>query len=119
MRKFILMLVAAFVLGAAQFASAEDSKEAVAVFNLSPKMTCQNCENKVKTNIRFEKGVSDIQTNLKAQTVTIKYNPAKTNTEALVAAFKKIGYTATEVDHKANCPTAQTQGCQGCPHHKK
>lgn len=48
-------------------------------------------------NIRFEKGVNEITPDLKAQKVTVTYDPAKTNKEKLVEAFKKIGYKATAV----------------------
>lgn len=68
---------------------------ATVVLSVEPQMTCQNCENKIKTNIRFEKGVSAIATDIASQTIKITYDPAKTNPEKLVGAFKKIGYTAT------------------------
>ncbi len=72
------------------------SEPEVAVYTLSPKMTCANCENKIKTNLRFEKGVKEIRTDLKSQTVTVKYDAEKTDKQKITAAFKKIGYTATE-----------------------
>lgn len=97
MKKFTLILALAAMLGtAAVSAQTPQPKELTVVFTVSPKMTCQNCENKIKTNMRFEKGVNDITTSVKDQTVTIKYNPKKTDTAKLTAAFKKIGYTATE-----------------------
>lgn len=68
---------------------------AVAIFTVQPKMTCANCENKIKSNLRFEKGVKEIVTSLKNQTITIKYDPSRTDSESLIKAFKKIGYTAT------------------------
>lgn len=64
-------------------------------FAVSPQMTCSNCEKKIKSNLRFEKGVKSIETSLKDKKVTVTYNPGKTSPEALTAAFKKIGYTAT------------------------
>ena len=88
---FLMMLVA---VPACMWA--KDNNKATAVFTVSPKMTCQNCENKIKSNLRFEKGVSSIVTNLKEQTVTITYNPAKVSPERLTEAFKKIGYDATQ-----------------------
>lgn len=88
---FLMMLVAV-----PAFMSAKDNNKATVVFTVSPKMTCQNCENKIKSNLRFEKGVSSIVTNLKEQTVTITYNPAKVSPERLTEAFKKIGYAATQ-----------------------
>ena len=58
----------------------------------TPKMTCQNCEKKIKTNIRFVKGTTKIETNLKTQEITITYDAEKANLESYKAGFKKIGY---------------------------
>lgn len=60
-------------------------------------MECGNCENKVKNNIKFEKGVKEFSTDLKTRTVTIVYDAAKTNVEKLQAGFKKFKYEAVEV----------------------
>ena len=62
----------------------------------SPQMHCENCENKIKQNMRFEKGVKKVETNLKTQHVTITYDPNKNTVEGLQAGMKKIGY-ATQV----------------------
>lgn len=100
MKKTCLLIALSALLGtAAANAQTAEPKELTAVFTVSPKMTCQNCENKIKTNLRFEKGVNDIATSIKTQTVTIKYNPKKTDTVKLVAAFKKIGYTAVNTEN--------------------
>ena len=86
--------------------------KATAYFTVTPGMTCQNCENKIKTNLRYEKGVKEIATSLSDQLVTVTYDPAKTSPETLAAAFKKIGYTATATTPvpKAGCNKAQ--GCK-------
>lgn len=65
------------------------------VLKTSPEMHCANCEKKIKGNIRFEKGIKDIVTDLKEKTVTIKYDADKTTVEDIVAGFAKIGYKAT------------------------
>ena len=59
----------------------------------TPEMHCQNCEKKIKENIRFEAGVKEIETNLEKQLVVITYDPAKTDSKKLTEAFAKIGYT--------------------------
>lgn len=65
----------------------------IIVFKVS-KMHCENCERKVKSNIRFEKGVKDLSTELKTKTVTITYDAEKTNMKNLQAGFKKFDYEA-------------------------
>lgn len=66
------------------------------VFNTTPEMHCNNCENRIKSGLKFEKGVKDIRTDLEAKTVTIEYDADKTTPETLVKAFSKIDYEATE-----------------------
>lgn len=52
------------------------------VLTTQPEMHCQNCEKKIKNNIRFEKGIKTIKTNLEKKTVTIEYDADKTNVRA-------------------------------------
>ena len=67
------------------------------VLKTQPEMHCANCEKKIKENIRFEKGVKSIKTNLDNKTVTIEYDADKTNVSNIIKGFKKIKYEATEV----------------------
>lgn len=76
-------------------ASAKDVK--TVVFTTNPIMHCESCENKIKGNLRFEKGVKEIETNVEEQRVTVKYDSGKTNVEKLQKAFSKFGYEATVV----------------------
>ena len=71
-----------------------------AVFTTNPEMHCEGCENKIKGNLRFEKGVKNIITDLKTKTVTIEYDADKTNVQNIIGGFKKIKYEATEVKEK-------------------
>jgi len=75
----------------AMVALAKDIK--TVVFTTNPEMHCENCEKKIKGNLRFEKGIKSIVTDLKTKTVTIEYD--------IVKGFKKIKYDATEVKKKA------------------
>lgn len=67
------------------------------VVTTQPQMHCENCEKKIKGNLRFEKGITKIQTDLKKQRVTISYDADKTTPAALIQSFDKFGYKATEV----------------------
>ena len=91
MRARIFMLVAVLCFGLS--AMAKDIK--TVVFTTNPEMHCANCENKIKGSLRFEKGVKDIVTDLKAKTVTVKYDADKTTVDNLVKGFAKINYKAT------------------------
>ena len=64
----------------------------VLVMTPTPQMHCENCENKIKKNLRFETGVVKIETSVKEQTVTVTYDASKTTKENIQSAMKKIGY---------------------------
>ena len=68
-----------------------------AIFTTNPEMHCESCENKIKGNLRFEKGIKSIKTDLKSKTVTIQYDADKTNVQNIINGFKKIKYEAKEV----------------------
>ena len=67
------------------------------VLTTTPEMHCTGCEKKIKDNIRFEKGVKSIKTNLEDKTVTIEYDADKTTVEDIIKGFEKIKYEAREV----------------------
>ena len=67
------------------------------VFTTNPEMHCENCEKKIKGNLRFEKGIKSIKTDLDSKTVTIEYDADKTTVEKIIEGFKKIRYEAIEV----------------------
>lgn len=108
-------------------ACAKNGKELkTVVFTTLPVMHCENCENKIKGNLRFEKGVKEIETNVDRQRVIVKYDPQKTSEAKLQNAFKKFGYQATVVttDKTENhcdaatkdeaCEKGSTNGCGSC-----
>ena len=77
-------------------AYAKDIQELVVT--TTPKMSCQNCENKIKGNLRFEKGIKKIETNLKDQRVTIEYDADKTTPAQIEEGFHKIGYNVEVIN---------------------
>lgn len=76
------------------------AKNDTIVVTPTPQMHCQNCENKIKKNIRFVKGTKKIDTSVPDQTVRIVFDPSKSSYEDFVAAFKKIGYEIKKADKK-------------------
>ena len=84
------------------------------VLNTAPEMHCSSCENKIKSNIRFEKGVKDIVTNLADKTVTVTYDADKTNVDKIIEGFKKIDYVATIATPKAEGAPQAEQKKGGC-----
>ena len=95
MKKFILMMALAI---ASVSASAQRTKSADTLqVTTTPQMHCANCEKKIKSSIRFVKGVKKIETSVSGQTVTIVYEPSKSGYEDFVKAFQKIGYKIEKV----------------------
>lgn len=71
--------------------------KSTAVFTLDHQMS-NACKLKINTNLRYEKGVQKINVSLPDNTITIIYNPEKTDEEKLIEAFKKIGFNAMLLD---------------------
>lgn len=92
MKKF--MLISAMML-TALVGMAKDIK--TVVVTTLPQMHCENCENKIKGNLRFEKGVKQIECNIQEQRVVITYDADKTNVDKIIQSFGKFGYKAAEV----------------------
>lgn len=107
MKKIILMSVLA-LLGTSAFA--KDIK--TVVVTTTPQMHCENCEKKIKSNIRFERGVKAIETSIPNQTVTIKYDADKITVEKLLKGFTKFGYKARVVKPGEKVKINEGEECQ-------
>lgn len=84
-------LLTAFMLMLAGNSFAQTAIDTLVV-TTQPQMHCQNCEKKIKSNIRFVKGTKIIATSVDDQKVTIVYDGRKAKYNDYVEAFKKIGY---------------------------
>ena len=102
MKKVQIILAVMFLFGI-NTVSAQDrrvnNREEQVVFLVS--MDCQNCEQKIKKNIPYERGVRDLTTNLEKQLVTIKYRTNRTNKDRLKKSIEKLGFTCEEVKEQA------------------
>ncbi|MGL4956302.1 MAG: heavy-metal-associated domain-containing protein [Bacteroidales bacterium] len=105
MKHIKAVLFATLFLVSCAYLYAEKLKENEAVITLqSSKIDCHSCKAKIEKNIPFEKGVSDLNVDIKLKTVTIKYRTDKTTIEALQKSLEKIGYptevvSATGITH--------------------
>ena len=61
---------------------------------------CEKCGLKVQENIGFEKGVKDLKVDVPGKTITVVFNPSKTDTLKLKNAINKLGYEAEVIDYK-------------------
>ena len=81
-----------------------DKKATKAEVTFLVSMTCESCQNRIESNIPYEKGVTDLQVDLPNKLVTIEYRKDKTTADKLKAAIKKMGFTAVPFK-KANKET--------------
>ena len=84
------------------------------VLTTTPRMHCDGCEKKIKGNLRFEKGVRKIETNIAEQTVTIEYDADKTSVENIIEAFRKCGYEARPLSGQHDSCKDGDSGKQEC-----
>jgi copper chaperone CopZ len=102
MKKILaIMICAMFTIGLASAQEAKKKSNAVTTRFFVESMECEHCVDKIKKNLSFEKGVTDLKCDLKTQTVEVTYRSDKTNEENLLAAFKKIDKPAVVVKDKA------------------
>ncbi len=95
--KRLMSIFAMLMISVAIFAKGEIK---TVVYTTKPQMHCAGCENKIKGNLKYIKGVKSIETNVEKQTVTIKYDSSKTTPEKIVAGFGKIGYEVKDITPK-------------------
>lgn len=102
MKKSIIIIAAAIAFAAAPSmalaadttASVEQKKKTKEIkdVNFNVYLHCEDCIEKVNENIAFEKGVKGLEISFEDQTVSIKYDAAKTSETVLKAAIEKLGY---------------------------
>lgn len=98
MKAKFLMTLAVLFMGTATM-NATDLR--TVIFKVA-QMVCENCEKKVKENIRCEKGLKKLSTDLDAKTVTVTYDADKTSAEELKESFKKFNYEAEIVSDNSS-----------------
>ena len=101
------VLILSTMMLTAVVAIAKDIK--TVVVTTQPQMHCSGCEDKIKGNLRFEKGVKQIECSIEEQRVTITYDADKTSSEKIIQSFGKFGYKATEVKNEKKAETKKAQ----------
>ena len=74
-------------------------------------MGCENCEKKVKNNMRFEKGVKELSTELKNKTVSITYDAEKT--DVMKQAWLKYSSKQAFLKRQKACMKKALSGIEG------
>lgn len=101
MKKIILMcLVALFSVGIANAQQPKKGEKKSITVEFVTDIDCAGCAKKVTNTIPYEKGVKDVKVDVPTKTVTVTFDPAKTNEQALTKAFEKIKIKVTETKKK-------------------
>ena len=96
MKKIItLCLVALFSLGLANAQEPQKNEKKTVTTEFITDIDCAGCAKKVDNTIPYERGVKEVKVDADTKTVTVTYDPAKTNDEALVKALAKIKIKAS------------------------
>ncbi len=102
--------ILALAMGIITFSGMAKTIKTVAL-TTTPQMHCQNCENKIKGNLRFEKGVKKIETDIDKQTVTVTYDADKTSVDKIIEGFTRFGYTARQLKPGETVATDSDEEC--------
>lgn len=77
--------------------TAQEKNKKTETVKFSTSIDCENCVNKIMTNLPFEKGIKDVQCDLETKEVVVTYQKNKNNPEDIKKAIEKLGYTAKEL----------------------
>lgn len=93
--KFIfLIIIMAFSSG--MYAQEPEPREKE--IKIQTSAVCGMCEERIESNMAFEKGVKSVELDDKTKVVTIKYKTKKTDPEKLREAISELGYDADDVE---------------------
>ncbi|MEA1876248.1 MAG: heavy metal-associated domain-containing protein [Bacteroidota bacterium] len=97
MKRFIALLAFSLALFSSNFSTmAQEKKEKkekkIETLTCWVSMDCDGCVAKIKKNIAYEKGVKDLNIDLKTKLVTVKYRKDKTSPEKLEKAIRDLGF---------------------------
>lgn len=96
----------------------EKSNDKYSYTVLEVDMNCNACEEKVKTQLAYTKGVKEVKTDHVKNEVAVKYLNKKCSDKELIASLSKIDYKASvkqmgATKAKTPCSSQQKKACGG------
>lgn len=122
MKKVIVTTFCFCLFLASAFAQTTDSKAATATQTETATLVvkteiycshcdkCGSCKPRVENAVKMKKGVKSVAMNSTDKTITVVYNPTKTDPAAIRQAIAETGYDADEV----KATKAGYEGLDGC-----
>jgi len=95
-KTFFLIFISFVAIASTNPLMAQSSKKKkTETVKISASMHCQDCADKIESELNFEPGIKKIVADYKINTVTIEFFPKKTNPDKIVEKIKSLGYSAT------------------------
>lgn len=94
MKKIIMLCLMAVIGFGISDAMAQKKQVQLKTTVFQTDVDCETCAKKVDNSIPYQKGVKEVKVDVSTQQVTVTYDTAKTNDEALLKAFKKVRVNA-------------------------
>jgi len=119
MKKVILLALMAIVSVSAAFAQKSNNTEAMVMIQTNASKNCASCATRFEQNVPFFKGVKSYTYDKATAKLSIKYDPNKTNPDALRKEISKMGYNADNVAADAAARDKLPACCRGegsCSH---
>lgn len=90
MKKLLLIVAILLVSGSAMAQKSGKKQKAITNTVFVTDVDCESCAKKIYEYIPFVRGVKDANVNVAERTVTVTYDAAKTNVEALTKEFDYV-----------------------------
>jgi len=81
---------------------AQEKDKNVQTVKYTTSIHCEDCVNKIMTNLPREKGIKDVKCDVKTKEVTVSYNKEKNNPVEIQKTIEKLGFTAKVVKEGEN-----------------
>lgn len=91
----IVMMLGMTMVSQAQSQDAEPKEKEI---KIQTSAICGMCEDRIESNMAYEKGVKSVELDDETKIVTITYKTAKTDPDKLRKAISKLGYDADDVE---------------------
>jgi copper chaperone CopZ len=108
MKNFMFLVMLLFVSCSISFASVNTTSNSkngevapppkVETVKIKTSIVCDMCESKIKKALSTVKGVKTVEVNVDSKEVTVGFNPAKTNADAIRKSISMAGYDADAVE---------------------
>lgn len=89
-----IMMMAIFIINPA---TAQEKKKNYEEVQIQTSAICGMCEERIESNIAYEKGVKKVELNDETKIVTVGFDPRKTDAGKIRTAISKLGYDADDV----------------------